>query len=664
MHLSEIALLVLLTTMIILTPYASAQIIIPIPPIPPNPPNPPPSPQPPPQQLNFIVVDDDGLDCPNANFITRDLSKVIDYAANNATITLCTGTYRGFSNAIVNPWGQIIGYKPLVVKGNGSVEIIYNYEEFLGDIVLQNLKLIVSSRINLRGGQVKLLNTIVTITTDPDYCIQEPSEFWNGLKFKITEELLITNTTITSTNCGVLKGKAEKIRINNSILDVAVRIHDTQLFIMYDSVKTPKGSEDPIVGLTGIGLVVSPSHPSLEIYAFQTVIEKSTIAGTMYINAQTIVFRKNTVNYSTSNASTEMLFNLPVYRSWYGFDGVIFDSSNYTIEYNVFKNYINFDLELYGAVRILNGTGIVRRNLFYGNDVALIVSEYASPIVYDNVFIKNNVHMASIQFTEIASIDPPRPGPNVIGGPLLGGNYWDDYVGPDFDGDGLGDIPYANNYNVVDIHPLTPWGLVKCPPYMGGYKLASNSALPYAWFRSSLIILVALALGITTISNRRRLRGLTGIIGITATLAVAIAVIVLVFQISYVTTTSMLTKPVSPLTPLGSPLIANGRLHLTLYNPSSAPVCVKYAVLNSSKIILYPMQQEYLIDLANTLEKQLVVEGKINYTLILGKLVNALIIEPKDSKEFTAYVGEVEGIADLSIIANNGIWRMYAFGKD
>nr|QNO47030.1 hypothetical protein LBHKAHFG_00011 [Methanosarcinales archaeon ANME-2c ERB4] len=45
-------------------------------------------------------------------------------------------------------------------------------------------------------------------------------------------------------------------------------------------------------------------------------------------------------------------------------------------------------------------------------------------------------------------------GPNIIGGPSIGGNYWSDYTCADPEGDGLGNTPYDISGGNFDYHPL------------------------------------------------------------------------------------------------------------------------------------------------------------------------------------------------------------------
>lgn len=61
------------------------------------------------------------------------------------------------------------------------------------------------------------------------------------------------------------------------------------------------------------------------------------------------------------------------------------------------------------------------------------------------------------------------PGPNILGGPYLGGNYWLKYGGVDTDLDGYGDTPYPlkDNHTSItfyDYLPLTPLGIKVLEP--------------------------------------------------------------------------------------------------------------------------------------------------------------------------------------------------------
>ncbi len=79
--------------------------------------------------------------------------------------------------------------------------------------------------------------------------------------------------------------------------------------------------------------------------------------------------------------------------------------------------------------------------------------------------ITNNLIAANVAGTatsngsgNVWSVEP-TPGVNIVGGPTLGGNYWDNYEGKDLDRDGLGDtdLPYTNGGLIAqpgDPHPL------------------------------------------------------------------------------------------------------------------------------------------------------------------------------------------------------------------
>ena len=107
-------------------------------------------------------------------------------------------------------------------------------------------------------------------------------------------------------------------------------------------------------------------------------------------------------------------------------------SSGYTITGNIIQQNFSIGMELMNTT-----ASFIANNLFAGNAGGTASSNGAGNTwSYD-----------------------PTPGENIVGGPTMGGNYWDNYTGIDLDDDGLGDtnLPYTNGGQIAapgDSHPL------------------------------------------------------------------------------------------------------------------------------------------------------------------------------------------------------------------
>jgi parallel beta-helix repeat protein len=102
----------------------------------------------------------------------------------------------------------------------------------------------------------------------------------------------------------------------------------------------------------------------------------------------------------------------------------------------------------------------ITNNNVSDNENGISLSSSDDNHIYNNYF--DNANNAEDDKNNIWNITK-ADGPNIIGGPHLGGNYWGDYAGADTDDDGLGDflLPYNSNDNIADggdRHPLVPVG--------------------------------------------------------------------------------------------------------------------------------------------------------------------------------------------------------------
>jgi parallel beta-helix repeat protein len=122
------------------------------------------------------------------------------------------------------------------------------------------------------------------------------------------------------------------------------------------------------------------------------------------------------------------------------FDGIFLFSST---QNNIMNNNISFNNRRGIWPRESNGNNITSNTIYLNVDYGIYVLDSSNNHIYHNNLIDNTYQAYDNRDDNYWDFGYPQ-----------GGNYWDDYTGPDNNGDGIGDVPYDIDSNSKDYYPL------------------------------------------------------------------------------------------------------------------------------------------------------------------------------------------------------------------
>jgi len=249
----------------------------------------------------------------------------------------------------------------------------------------------------------------------------------------------------------------------------------------------------------GSAYITSSSLSGFNAYIAYFDIANSSI-DQIYLYWSSGNFSNITTNYIDINGGSYNFSNMfvtgggvhTIYEGWSVSAGMFIDTYGVTISDSTFFNISGYGVFLYGAGGvnitnssfISNGVGVCFGDYAYDNTVSnskfilnnvgiMIKSPSGGNLLFNNLF--NNTNNWAVWQTPSVLIyfnTTLQPGPNIVGGPYIGGNYWGSPDGTgysdicsDINKDGFCDEPYnlTHTYTLPGLTVSVPIGVDYLP---------------------------------------------------------------------------------------------------------------------------------------------------------------------------------------------------------
>ncbi len=204
------------------------------------------------------------------------------------------------------------------------------------------------------------------------------------------------------------------------------------------------------------------------------IIARNEIVGDSgYAYGQGVNIKKGCYNSVTNNTIIKQTsgdaYSVGVCLGCGNESGVNSDVAHNEISFNAIKNhYTGIQIsaaennKIHSNIVESNKINIALGGVYVGSDYYPDSGTPSGNTIYNNLFRKHEYGMWNVKINppcDTESCDntwsiSPTPGTNIVGGPLLGGNYWSERLESDGDHNGIGDQPYSINSANIDTSPL------------------------------------------------------------------------------------------------------------------------------------------------------------------------------------------------------------------